>query len=264
MAGVVGILKDRVGLPVTNVVTSLLTPLDTYMTVREHTVSYPPMKNYLWKVDLPTINSSGFQASWDSNKSLFGNISDNLSSSFAAATTAGINQAKALIGAGDASFPPDFSPKVIQASIPMPGFDVTDATYQGWKYKFPTTETLGEMSCSIWADEHGYALGYYMLWHNRIKNRDGTINYPASYEEDIPIGLYRSDGSLAAQLTAYGAFPSAFQEINLSDGTGSQIFKAFKLTFKVREIGLNKMNDTRSVLQAVGTTVASKLQSKIL
>lgn len=239
MANVVTTLKDKIMAIPASITTELKSPLDTYMTAREHTLKYVPMRNYLWKIELPDL--SALNLNWSGTSSIVGNLVNNVTN----VAQYGVDKLKSSIAlGGNRGLPSGFAPKVCKAQIPMPGFDVTDITYQGWKYKFPTTESTGEMTLNLWADEQGFALGYYMLWHNKIKNRDGTVNYPTTYERDVPIGLYRTDGSLAVQLTAYGVFPVGMSEMPLTDGSsGTLIFNTYQTRFKIREIGINKINN---------------------
>lgn len=244
LGGIWSVAKNTVASNISNESTLLATPLDSFWDCRNHTLDFPPGRKYLWKIDLPTLNPASFNLSYDDSSDLKSNIIGNITSNVTAAATWGVGKLKSALGVEQdgSSFPLDFVPRVLEATISLPGFETVETVYQGWKYVYPSTETQSDLSVSVWADENGFALGYYMLWHNRIKNRDGTVNYPQQYERDIPIGLYRPDHSLACQLTAYGAFPTDISSIQLTSGGPDAIFKSYKITFKVREVGINKMN----------------------
>lgn len=249
VSGVASMIKKAAGSAISNESSQLITPLDTYWDARNHTLKFPLARDYKWKIELPVLNPAKFNLNYDSSSDLIGNITSNIRTNIAAASNYGINKLKSAVGVAEdgTSFPLDFVPRVIEASIKLPGFDTVSTVYQGWNYTYPSTESQGDMTVNLWADENGYALGYYMLWHNRMKNRDGTMNYPQQYERDIPIGLYRADNTLACQLTAYGAYPISLSEIRLTSGGGTQVFKSFTMTLKLREIGINKMNQPKPI-----------------
>lgn len=254
MVNVTGILKNKIALPVLNSAVGMLTPLDTFNSVRQHTMEYPLLRNYLWKIELPQLSSP-------SNNESSG-ILDSIKN---AATEVISNAIKTTIG-GNNVLPTGFVPKVVSASVPFPSLGTNSVTYQGWSYAFPTNEKLNALVCNVWADENGFALAYYFSWYNSIRNRDGTFNYPINYERDVPIGLYRTDGSLAIQLIAKGVFPTELSQIDLSDGSNGSAFKAFRITFNVNEIGITKINGARDFLGVVGkaTGITSNISNRIL
>lgn len=261
MVKVTGIVKDILGGSLVDPALKLNTSLDTFYQARQHTIDYPLLRNYLWRVTLPNWTVSG--SNYDSERSVFGNAWNMITNAPSMITNYALNSVRNIVGKGDTSFPPDFVPKVVRAKVPIPGMDTVSTTYQGWEYSWPTKVKLGSFTCDLWADEQGYSLGYYMLWHYKMKNRDGTVNYPNAYERDVPIGLYAADGHLCIQLTAYKCFPTALDDINLSDGSGQQIIPGFKMTLKTREIGVNKINEPRNFVEEKLSNIYSSLARKI-
>lgn len=262
-----GILKDKIALPVMQQVTNALTPLDTYFTVRSHTVEYPLLRNYLWKITLPTWGASLqniVSTAWSSFTS--GGLEKVLNQAKNAAVSKATDFVVGKVtGNSNNVLPMGFTPRVISATVPFPSYNMESITKQGWKYQYPSEESINNLVMEWYADENGFALAYYYTWFNMIKNRDGTYNYPNLYERDIPITLYRTDGSPVIEFVAKSVFPVSIDQLSLSDGkSGSQIVKSFKVTMNLNELGLVSINKPKQLLNALGTTMYSAIQNRIL
>lgn len=151
----------------------------------------------------------------------------------------------------DKDLPSGYVPKVMSASIPLPSLATTSQVYQGWTYTYPTNEKVEGMTCDVWADDAGFAVGYYTAWFNSIKNRDGTLNYPIEYEREVPITMYKTDLVSSLSLVVKGVYPISMSPITLSATRTGDTLSTFKINFNVNEVGITGLGSP-SLLSSFG------------
>lgn len=189
-----------------------------------------PQYEYLWRVDMPSLGSTGGDQSFD-----FGGLA---SSSLPvrqlgeqppnnlpvrqlgeqAASILGSFQQTSQITGTDAD---EISHRVVSIDAPMPSYESKKNTAGASFVYTASNNDIGNISFKIDEMEDGLTLEYLTKWQSMISNDDGSYNPPAFYKRDIKI-IRMTSTELDIHVTTYhGYFPTEISPIGYSyEGNG--------------------------------------------
>lgn len=108
----------------------------------------------------------------------------------------------------------------IQAS--MEDFGVSSGVFRaGTRQYYAETEDIGALSITFYEDRLMTSSQYCKAWRDRIRNPDGTRNYPSKYKRIIRVWPMDVKGNRLAEFKYVGCWPSKIPAISFG-GTNTQ------------------------------------------
>jgi hypothetical protein len=129
----------------------------------------------------------------------------------------------------------------IQAS--MADFAVSEGVFKaGTRQYYVGAEDIGALSITFYEDRLMTATQYLQRWRNRIRNSDGTRNYPSQYKRTIRVWPTDGAGIILGEFVYQGCWPSKIPTIAWTSQGTARIMH--QVDFSVDSVEINLRSAT--------------------